>query len=67
MEEWVNEIRQRTLSGKPLISGGRSKKWNKISFDDLIFVPTQLATRPIDYFGNEKISTETVLVLNTVL
>lgn len=61
MEEWVNEIRQRTLSGKPLISGGRSKKWNKISFDDLVFVPAQLATRPVDYFGNEKISTETII------
>jgi glutamate synthase domain-containing protein 2 len=35
-------------------------KWNKVSFDDLVFVPAQLATRPLDYF-REEIETETVI------
>jgi glutamate synthase domain-containing protein 2 len=64
MEEWINEIKQKALSGKPLISGGRSVKWNKISFDDLVFVPFQLATRPIDYF-KEEIGTETIIGKNS--
>lgn len=60
MEEWVNEIKQRASSGKPLVSGGRSSKLGKISFDDLVFIPAQLHTRPIDYF-KEKISSETII------
>jgi glutamate synthase domain-containing protein 2 len=60
MEEWINKIKQRALSGKPLLSGGRSVKWNKVSFDDLVFVPAQLATRPVDYF-KEEIATETII------
>jgi len=60
MEDWVNEIKQRALTGKPLISGGRSNKLGKISFDDLVFIPKQLTGRPIDYFKEEMIS-ETII------
>ena len=60
MEEWVNEIKQRAYLGKPLISGGRTKKLGKISWDDLVFIPAQLAKRPVDYY-KETIATETVI------
>jgi len=60
MEEWVNEIKQRALTGKPLVSGGRSNKLGKISFDDLVFIPKQLTGRPVDYFKEEVIS-ETII------
>jgi glutamate synthase domain-containing protein 2 len=60
MEDWVNEVKQRALTGKPLVSGGRSNKFNKISFDDLVFIPKQLTGRPIDYFKEEIIS-ETII------
>lgn len=63
MEEWISEIKQRALSGKPLLTGSRSVKWNRISFDDLVFVPAQLATRPIDYY-KEEIATETIIGKN---
>jgi glutamate synthase domain-containing protein 2 len=59
MEDWVKEIKQRALSGKPLISGGRSNKLGRISFDDLVFTPSQFC-KPLDYF-REKIETETIL------
>jgi len=64
MEEWVNEIKQRALTGKPLVSGGRSNKLGKVSFDDLVFIPKQLAGRPIDYF-REDIVSETVIGKNS--
>ncbi|MEM5778076.1 MAG: FMN-binding glutamate synthase family protein [Candidatus Aenigmatarchaeota archaeon] len=64
MEEWVNEIKQRALTGKPLVSGGRTNKLGKISFDDLVFVPAQLTKRPIDYFREEIVS-ETVIGKNS--
>ncbi|MEM7817144.1 MAG: FMN-binding glutamate synthase family protein, partial [Candidatus Aenigmatarchaeota archaeon] len=64
MEEWVNEIKQRALTGKPLVSGGRTNKLEKISFDDLVFVPAQLTKRPIDYFREEIVS-ETVIGKNS--
>jgi len=60
MDEWVNEIKQRAIFGKPIVSGGRSNKFEKISFDDLIFIPAQLVKRPIDYF-REEIVTETII------
>jgi len=60
MEEWVNEVKQRALTGKPLVSGGRSNKLGKISFDDLVFIPKQLTGRPIDYFREEIVS-ETII------
>lgn len=60
MEDWVAEIKQRALTGKPLISGGRSNKLGKISFDDLVFIPKQLTGRPVDYF-REPILSETII------
>lgn len=42
------------------VSGGRSNKLGKITFDDLVFVPAQLSKRPVDYF-KEKISSRTLL------
>ena len=57
-ENWIKEIQKR-VKEIPLASG-RSKKWGKISFDDLVFVPAQLAKRPVDYY-REKIRTRTVL------
>lgn len=62
--DWINEIREMANTGKPSISGGRSEKAGKISFDDLTFVPAQLARMPIDYF-KENISTETVIGKNS--
>ena len=60
MDDWVNEIKQRALTGKPPVSGGRSNKLGKFSFDDLVFIPKQLNGRPIDYFKEEIIS-ETII------
>jgi glutamate synthase domain-containing protein 2 len=64
MEEWVAEVKLRAASGKPLVSGGRSNKLNKISFDDLVFIPAQLTKRPVDYF-REKVISETILGKNS--
>ena len=64
MEKWVAEVKQRALKGKPLVSGGRSNKLGKISFDDLVFIPAQLKKRPIDYF-REEIITETIIGKNS--
>lgn len=60
MEEWVSEVRRRANLGQPPISSGRSKKFGKISFDDLVFIPAQLKDRPVDYF-RESISSETII------
>lgn len=51
---WISEIQKRTLSPKPPVLGGRSEGFGKISFDDLVFIPAQLAKTPVDYF-REKI------------
>lgn len=59
IEDWVKEIKQRALVGKPLISGGRSKKFGKISWDDLVFTPSQFCN-PLDYY-REEIETQTTL------
>jgi glutamate synthase domain-containing protein 2 len=59
MEEWVKEIQLKALKGKPLVSGGRSNKLRKISWDDLVFTPSQFCN-PIDYY-KEEINTETIL------
>lgn len=64
MEEWVNEVKQKALTGKPLVSGGRSNKLGMVSFDDLTFIPKQLTGRPIDYFREDIIS-ETVIGKNS--
>jgi glutamate synthase domain-containing protein 2 len=58
MEEWAKEIQKR-VKGVPIVSG-RGKKCGKISFEDLVFVPAQLAKRPIDYY-KEKISSKTIV------
>ncbi len=60
MEKWVAEIKLRAVKGKPLVSGGRSNKLDKINFDDLVFIPAQIKKRPIDYF-REEIITETII------
>ena len=60
MEQWILDIKQRALTGRPLISGGRSDKLNKVSFDNLVFIPAQLTRRPIDYF-REEIASETII------
>lgn len=57
-QDWIKEIQNRVK--KVPISSGRSNKINKVSFDDLVFVPAQLAKKPVDYF-KEKISSKTVL------
>jgi len=57
-EDWLKEIQKRTR-GVP-VSGGRSNKWGRISFDELIFLPAQLSKRPVDYY-REKISSETII------
>jgi len=48
MEDFVREIQKRT-KGVPIASG-RSNKFGKINFDDLVFVPAQLTKRPVDYY-----------------
>jgi len=57
-EEWLKEIQKR-VKGVP-VSGGRSKKFGRISFDELVFLPAQLSKRPVDYY-REKISSETII------
>jgi methylamine---glutamate N-methyltransferase subunit C len=42
------------------VRGGRSARESKNGFDDLLFVPAQLAKRPVDYF-KENINSKTVL------
>jgi methylamine---glutamate N-methyltransferase subunit C len=60
MEEWVTDIKQRALTGRPPVAGGRSNKLGKVSFDELVFIPKQLTGRPVDYF-REEISSETII------
>lgn len=62
MEDFVKEIQKR-VKGIP-ISSGRGNKFGKISFDDLVFVPAQLAKRPVDYY-REKISSKTIIGKNS--
>jgi len=57
-EKQIKEIQKRT-KGVP-VSGGRSNKWGRISFDELVFLPAQLSKRPVDYY-REKISSETII------
>jgi glutamate synthase domain-containing protein 2 len=55
---WFKKVQERIV--KVPVSGGRSSKFDKISFSDLVFVPGQLAKRPVDYF-KETISTKTII------
>ena len=57
-EDFIKEIQKR-VQGVPIASG-RGNKFGKVSFDDLVFVPAQLAKRPVDYF-KEKISSTTII------
>lgn len=59
---WVKEILNRAK--KVPVGSGRSNKVGKVSFDDLIFIPAQLAKRPVDYF-REEISSKTVIGKNS--
>ncbi len=61
-KNWIEDIKKRTK--KLPIKSGRSEKWGKISFDDLVFVPSQLKKLPVDYF-KEKISTRTIIGKNS--
>lgn len=57
-QDYIKAIQKR-VEGVPIASG-RSKKLGRVSFDDLIFVPAQLAKRPVDYY-REKVSATTVI------
>lgn len=57
-QDWIKEVRDRTK--KIPVASGRSAKLNKISFDDLVFAPGQLAKKPVDYF-KEKINSKTIV------
>ena len=61
-QNWIKEIQTRVK--KVPVSSGRSNKTGKISFDDLVFVPAQLAKKPVDYF-KEGISTKTIVGKNS--
>jgi glutamate synthase domain-containing protein 2 len=58
MENLVEKVKKR-IKGVPVASG-RGRIYGKVSFDDLIFVPAQLAKRPVDYY-KEKISSKTII------
>lgn len=47
----IKEIQKR-IQGVP-ISSGRSNKWGRFSFDELVFTPAQLNKKPVDYFREE--------------
>lgn len=55
---WIKKIQDRVK--KVPIASGRSNKWGKISWDDLVFVPAQLNKRPVDYY-QEEISSKTII------
>lgn len=57
-QDWIKIIQQRVE--KVPTSSGRSKKLGRLSFDDLVFVPAQLAKTPVDYY-REKISSKTII------
>jgi glutamate synthase domain-containing protein 2 len=57
-EDFIKEIQKRVQSVP--VASGRGNKFGKVSFDDLVFVPAQLAKRPVDYF-KEKISSTTII------
>ena len=58
MNNWTKIVQDR-IKGVP-VSGGRSSKFDKISFSDLVFLPGQLAKRPVDYF-KETIEAKTIV------
>jgi len=58
----IRETKKRTK--QVLVSGGRSNKLGRISFDDLVFIPAQLNKKPVDYY-KEAITTESVVGKNS--
>jgi len=57
--EFILDVKKR-FNEKPPIASNRGKQWGKISFDNLVFVPAQLAKKPVDYY-TEKISSQTII------
>ncbi|MCU0653577.1 MAG: FMN-binding glutamate synthase family protein, partial [Candidatus Pacebacteria bacterium] len=62
MINWTKKVQDRIA--KVPVRGGRSVREVKNSLEDLVFVPAQLAKRPVDYF-KETISAKTVLGKNS--
>ena len=62
MIPWTKKVQDRIV--KVPIRGGRSGREYKNGFDDLVFLPAQLAKRPVDYF-KETIETGTILGKNS--
>lgn len=68
-ENWVRQIQER-IKNVPILSGRSNKlmsesgsesgRLGKISFEDLVFIPAQIAKRPVDYYS-EEIKTKTIL------
>jgi len=58
----VRETQKRTKTIP--VSSGRSDKVDRVSFDELVFVPAQLNKKPVDYY-KEEISTETIIGKNS--
>jgi len=61
-QSWTKKIQDRVKMVP--VSSGRSSKFGKINWDDLVFVPAQLAKRPVDYYS-EKISSKTIIGKNS--
>ena len=61
-QDWIKKIQDRVK--KVPITSGRSNKWGKISWNDLVFVPAQLNKKPVDYF-REEISSKTIIGKNS--
>lgn len=57
-KNWIKSVQDRTK--KIPVSSGRCDKLGRIGFSDLVFLPGQLAVRPVDYF-KEPISSKTIL------
>jgi len=62
MVNWTKKVQDRIA--KVPVRGGRSQKEIKNVFDDLVFIPAQLAKCPVDYF-KEEISSKTILGKNS--
>ena len=51
---------EQNITIQPALASGRSKKTGQINWEDLIFMPAQLAKRPVDYF-KEKINSSAII------
>lgn len=61
-ENWIKEIQDRVK--RIPIASGRSNKFDKISFNDLVFLPAQLSKKPLDYY-REKINSKIIIGKNS--